>query len=83
MGAIERQQEKLKYILDHYCKVSDQSINYHTSNIQFSIGVEKCVKTDITGILKFKVRELLVFIYDVLILKNDAQERVSLELDQD
>lgn len=45
---------EIKYVLDHYCNVSCQWINYHRSTIQFSIGVEKSVKSDIADILLVK-----------------------------
>lgn len=33
-------------------KISGQSVNYHKSNIQFSKGINKALKTEITDILQ-------------------------------
>lgn len=39
---------EIKYILGHYCQVLCQSINYHKSIIQFSIDIEKSIKSEIS-----------------------------------
>lgn len=52
--ATKKATREIKYVLDHYCKVSSQLINYHKSIVQFSIYVEKCGKTNIADILQIQ-----------------------------
>lgn len=50
--ATKKAAREIKYILDHCCHVSSLSINYRKSTIQFSVRIDKSVKTDIANILQ-------------------------------
>lgn len=43
----------VKEILQGYCMVSDQLINYHKSSVQFSKGTERNTRAAITDIYRF------------------------------
>lgn len=45
---------EVKCISDHYYHVSSQSSNYHRSTIQFSIGIEKSLKSEIGDVLQIQ-----------------------------
>lgn len=42
----------IRDIFQDNCKVSRQLVNYHKSTVQFSKGIHKCMKDDITDILQ-------------------------------
>lgn len=41
----------IKHILDHYCKVSTQLVNYHKSKVQFSKGISRAMIKEIIDVL--------------------------------
>lgn len=48
-----------KYILNYYCKVSSQLVNYHKSKIYFSGNITKPTKKEITDILQITIRNTI------------------------
>lgn len=49
---IEQAARNIKCILDHYCKVSSQLVNYHKSEIQVPKDINKTVKKESIDILQ-------------------------------
>lgn len=49
-------------ILDHYCKVSRQLVNYHKLNIQFSGDINRTAIKEIAGILQIMLISDIEFI---------------------
>lgn len=80
---INKAVREIKYIFYHYYKALGQLINYHKLIAQFSIGRKMLLKQILWISFKFKIRELLIIIWDALILTTDAHKRIFLELEED
>lgn len=57
----------IRDIFQDNCKVSGQLVNYHKSMVQFSKGIQKCTKDEITDILQISSSHSLESIWDVQI----------------